>query len=159
MRGEFGWHWRRGGPDIALDVWVTQEQEGFAGERVLCHLLLLCNPDIQSSVWDTEGLRVERTANEQSESLAVQRTTVLGGFTTTSTAGSFSQNVRGIMDYAIPRVSVGSDGLEFAFTGAGISYLGFVAQGRSWTLGLRRCGRRGISRGTATGRCSRSGRM
>ena len=43
----------RGDPDIALDVWVTKEQEGFAGERVLCHLLWLCNPDTQSSVWAT----------------------------------------------------------------------------------------------------------
>ncbi len=43
----------RGGPDIALDVWVTQEQEGLKGERVPRHLLLLCNPDTQSSVWAT----------------------------------------------------------------------------------------------------------
>ena len=43
----------RGGPDIALDVWVTKEQEGLKGERVLCNLLLLHNPDAQSSVWAT----------------------------------------------------------------------------------------------------------
>ena len=43
----------RGGPDIALDVWVTQEQEGLKVERLLRNLLLLCNPDAQSSVWAT----------------------------------------------------------------------------------------------------------
>ena len=36
-----------------MDVWVTQEQEGLAGERALRNLLLLCNPDTQSSVWAT----------------------------------------------------------------------------------------------------------
>ncbi len=40
----------RGGPDIALDVWVTKEQEGWKGERVLRNLLLLCNPDTPGSV-------------------------------------------------------------------------------------------------------------
>ena len=43
----------RGGPDIALDVWVTQEQEGWNGERLPRHLLLFHNPDTQSSVWAT----------------------------------------------------------------------------------------------------------
>ena len=43
----------RGGPDIALDVWVTQEQEGLNGERILSNLLLLHNPDAQSSDWAT----------------------------------------------------------------------------------------------------------
>ncbi len=42
-----------GGPDIAWDVWVTQEQEGLKGEPFLYILLLLCNPDTQSSVWAT----------------------------------------------------------------------------------------------------------
>ncbi len=42
-----------GGPDIALDVWVTQEQEGLKGERHLRSLLLFHNPDAQSSVWAT----------------------------------------------------------------------------------------------------------
>ncbi len=44
---------RRGGPDIALDVWVTKEQEGWQEERLFCNLLLLHNPDAQSSVWAT----------------------------------------------------------------------------------------------------------
>ena len=43
----------RGGPDFALDVWVTKEQEGLKGERVPRNLLLLCNPDAQSSVCAT----------------------------------------------------------------------------------------------------------
>lgn len=30
--------------DIALDVWVTDEQEGLISERVLPNLLMLCNP-------------------------------------------------------------------------------------------------------------------
>ena len=52
---------RRGGPDIALDVWVTQEQEGLKGEPVPQILLGLCNPDTQSSVWATLPLtRSER---------------------------------------------------------------------------------------------------
>ncbi len=41
----------RGGLNIALDVWVTQEQEGLKSERVPHNLLLLHNPDAQSSVW------------------------------------------------------------------------------------------------------------
>ena len=49
-RGSTGW---QGGLDIALDVWVTKEQEGLKGRRVLCNLLLLHNPDTQSSVWAT----------------------------------------------------------------------------------------------------------
>jgi hypothetical protein len=36
--------------DIALDVWVTDEQEGLISERVLPNLLMLCNPDAQRSV-------------------------------------------------------------------------------------------------------------
>ncbi len=44
-----GW----GGPDIALDVWVTKEQEEWNAERVLHILLLFHNPDAQSSVWAT----------------------------------------------------------------------------------------------------------
>ena len=43
----------QGGPDAALSVWVTQEQEGLNSERLLRNLLLLCNPDIQSDVWAT----------------------------------------------------------------------------------------------------------
>ena len=38
---------RRGGPDAALSVWVTQEQEGLKGERTLRNLLLPGNPDTQ----------------------------------------------------------------------------------------------------------------
>ena len=40
----------RGGLNIALEVWVTKEQEGLKCEPVLRILLLLCNPDAQSSV-------------------------------------------------------------------------------------------------------------
>ena len=46
----------RGGPDVALNVWVTQEQEGFRSGPVLRVLVLLCNPDTQSSVWATPSL-------------------------------------------------------------------------------------------------------
>ena len=42
---------KAGGPDIALDVWVTQAQEGLNGEGVLSNLLLFHNPDAPSSVW------------------------------------------------------------------------------------------------------------
>ena len=49
----------RGGPDFALDVWVTKEQEGLKGERVPRNLLLLCNPDAQSSVWATPRISLE----------------------------------------------------------------------------------------------------
>lgn len=42
-----------GGTEIALDVWVTQEQEGLKGGRFLRSLLLFHNPDTQSSVWVT----------------------------------------------------------------------------------------------------------
>ena len=40
----------QGSPYAALSVWVTKEQEGSTGECVLCSLLLLHNPDAQSSV-------------------------------------------------------------------------------------------------------------
>ena len=43
----------RGGPDIALDVWVSKEQEVLKDERLTRSLLLLHNPDAQSSVWAT----------------------------------------------------------------------------------------------------------
>ena len=39
----------RGEPDIAVDIRVTTEQEGLNGGPVLRNLLLLCNPDAQSS--------------------------------------------------------------------------------------------------------------
>ena len=44
---------RRGGPDIALDIWVTQEQEALKGECLLRNLSLFHNPDTPSSVWAT----------------------------------------------------------------------------------------------------------
>ncbi len=37
----------RGDPDIAVDIRVTQEQEGL---RVLSNLLLFHNPDVQSDI-------------------------------------------------------------------------------------------------------------
>ena len=40
-------------PKLALGVWMTQEQEALKVERVLRNLLLLHNPDAQSSVWAT----------------------------------------------------------------------------------------------------------
>ncbi len=46
-------HWPRGATDVALNVWVTKEQEGLKEEHALRILLLLCNPDTQSSVWAT----------------------------------------------------------------------------------------------------------
>lgn len=36
--------------NIALDVWVTDEQEGLISERVLPNLLVIGNPDAQSSI-------------------------------------------------------------------------------------------------------------
>ncbi len=36
---------------------MTQEQEGLKGERLLRNLLLLHNPDAQSSVWATPPRR------------------------------------------------------------------------------------------------------
>ena len=53
-----GW---RGGPNIALDVWVTQEQEGLKGEHLLRKLLLLHNPDTQSSVWATPAISMTQS--------------------------------------------------------------------------------------------------
>ncbi len=47
----------QGGSDITWDVWVTQEQEGLKAEDVLRNLLLLHNPDAQSSVWATPPIR------------------------------------------------------------------------------------------------------
>ncbi len=47
----------RGGPDIALDVWVTKEQEVLKDERLTRSLLLLHNSDAQSSVWATPPIR------------------------------------------------------------------------------------------------------
>ena len=46
-----------GGTDIALDVSVTQEQEGAKDGPVVCHLLLFHNPDAQSSAWATSPAR------------------------------------------------------------------------------------------------------
>ena len=55
--GAIGVHWlaseRRGGPDIALDVWVTKEQEGLNGERLHRNFLLFNDLDAQSGVWAT----------------------------------------------------------------------------------------------------------
>ena len=56
---QFGW---RGVPDIALDVWVTQDREGLKGERHLHSLLLFHNPDAQSSVLPTCFLGKARRA-------------------------------------------------------------------------------------------------
>lgn len=41
----------RGGPDIALDVRVTKKQERVNAILTLRNLLLLPNPDAQSSAW------------------------------------------------------------------------------------------------------------
>ena len=45
------------GPDIALNVGVTQEAVGWNGQRIHCNFLLFHNPDTRSSVWVTPHYR------------------------------------------------------------------------------------------------------
>ncbi len=83
----------RGGPDIALDVWVTQEQEGLKGERVPRHLLWLCNPDTQSSVWaipppGAELRRMGKTTSPWHGGLTSSARCVLSGRERTGTRSS-----------------------------------------------------------------------
>ena len=43
----------RGGPDLALNVGVTQARGGWTSESILRHLVWHCHPDTQSCVWAT----------------------------------------------------------------------------------------------------------
>ncbi len=85
---------------------MTEEQEGLKGGRILCSLLLLHNPDAQSSVWatppnaNTETARVAAvTGVRDTLNTALETSDTTWGNTLTNAGTALGSTLDGIADF------------------------------------------------------------